>query len=105
MQSMSRVGRALNNAAAEAFNSTMKVECVHRQRLRTRSETRLKTATWIIDFYNVRRHHSACDGMSPVDYERFVAQVRRARAASTTLRASEEFPTSFRQELEEWETA
>ncbi len=70
----------LDNAAAEAFNSTIKVEYIHRQRFRTRSEARIKIATWIVDFYNLRRH-SACDGMSPIDYERFMAQAREARAA------------------------
>ncbi|WP_435126698.1 IS3 family transposase [Micromonospora tulbaghiae] len=81
LQSMGRVGCALDNAAAEAFNSTIKVEYIHRQRFRTRAEARLKIATWIVDFYNVRRRHSACDGMSPVDYEHFIAEARRAQAA------------------------
>ena len=52
VQSMGRVGSALDNAAAEAVNSTIKVEYVHRRRFRTRAEARLKIATWIIDFYN-----------------------------------------------------
>lgn len=34
VQSMGRVGCALDNAAAEAFNSTLKVEFVHRQHFR-----------------------------------------------------------------------
>jgi len=61
LQSMGRVGSALDNAAAEAFNSTIKVEYIHRHRFRTRTEARLKISTWIVDFYNVRRRHSACD--------------------------------------------
>ena len=69
-QSMARVGSALDNAAAEAFNSTIKVEYIHRQHFRTRQEARLKISTWIVDFYNHRRRHSACDGMSPINYER-----------------------------------
>jgi transposase InsO family protein len=81
LQSMGRVGSALDNAAAEAFNSTIKVEYVHRHRFRTRAEARLKIATWIVDFYNARRRHSACEGMSPIDYERFMAEARRAEAA------------------------
>lgn len=80
-QSMGRVGSALDNAAAEAFNSTIKVEYIHRHRFRTRAEARLKIATWIVDFYNSRRRHSACDGMSPIEYERFMAEARRAEAA------------------------
>jgi putative transposase len=80
-QSMGRVGSALDNAAAEAFNSIIKVEYIHRHRFRTRAEARLKIATWIVDFYNVRRRHSACDGMSPIDYERLMAEARRPEAA------------------------
>lgn len=43
VQSMSRVGSAMDNAA-EAFNSILKVEYVHRHHFRTRSEARLKIA-------------------------------------------------------------
>jgi putative transposase len=67
--------------AAEAFSSIIKVEYIHRHRFRTRAEARLKIATWIVDFYNTRRRHSACDGMSPIDYERFMAEAPRADAA------------------------
>jgi putative transposase len=81
LQSMGRVGSALDNAAAEAFNSTIKVEYIHRHRFRTRAEARLKIATWIVDFYNTRRRHSACDGMSPIDYEHFMAEARGAKTA------------------------
>jgi transposase InsO family protein len=80
-QSMARVGSALDNAAAEAFNSTVKVEYIHRQRFRTRAEARIKIATWITDFYNTRRRHSACDGMSPINYEHHMAAAREVRAA------------------------
>jgi transposase InsO family protein len=81
LQSMGRVGSALDNAAAEAFNSTIKVEYIHRHRFATRAEARLKISTWIVDFYNLRRRHSACDGMSPIDYEHFMAEAREAKAA------------------------
>jgi putative transposase len=81
LQSMGRVGSALDNAAAEAFNSTIKVEYIHRHRFLTRAEARLKIATWIVDFYNTRRRHTACDGLSPIDYEQFMAEARRAEAA------------------------
>ena len=81
LQSMGRVGSALDNAAAESFNSTIKVEYIHRHRFTTRAEARLKTSTWIVDFYNLRRRHSTCDGMSPIDYERFMAEAREGKAA------------------------
>jgi putative transposase len=70
----------LDNAAAEAFNSTLKVEFVHRHQFTTRAEARIKAATWIADFYNTTRRHSANDGLAPIPFEHQMAQ---ARAAST----------------------
>lgn len=81
VQSMGRVGSALDNAAAEAFNSTLKVEFVHRQHFATRVEARIKVATWIADFYNTTRRHSANDGLAPIPFEHQIAQARAASAA------------------------
>ena len=81
VQSMGRVGSALDNAAAEAFNSTLKVEFVHRQHFRTRVEARIKIATWIADFYNTTRRHSANDGLAPIPFEHQIARARAASAA------------------------
>jgi putative transposase len=81
LQSMGRVGSALDNAAAESFNSTVKVEYIHRHRFITRTEARIRISTWIVDFYNLRRRHSACDGISPIEYEHLMAEARRTEAA------------------------
>ncbi|MBF8194054.1 transposase [Nonomuraea sp. K274] len=70
-----------DNAAAEALNSTLKVEYVHRQRFRTRAEARLKIATWIVDFYNLRRRHSANDGLPPITFEHHMIDKRKASSA------------------------
>ncbi|MCP9956149.1 IS3 family transposase [Streptomyces sudanensis] len=70
VQSMGRVGSCFDNAVSEAFNSVLKVEYVHRHTFRTRTEARIKIATWITDFYNTRRLHSVCGFKSPIDYER-----------------------------------
>ncbi|MFJ5157221.1 integrase core domain-containing protein [Streptomyces sp. NPDC088353] len=70
MQSTGRVGSCFDNAVREAFNSVLKVEYVHRHTFRTRTEARIKIATWITDFYNTRRLHSVCGLKSPIDYER-----------------------------------
>ncbi|MFI6991059.1 IS3 family transposase [Nonomuraea wenchangensis] len=86
VQSMGRVGSALDNGAAESLNSTLKVEFVHRQRFRTRAEARLKIATWIADFYNVKRRHSANDGVPPVTFER--QMIEKRHASSVLLRAA-----------------
>jgi putative transposase len=84
VQSMGRVGCALDNAAAEAFNSTLKVEFVHRQHFRTRAEARLKVSTWIADFYNTTRRHSANDGLAPITFEHQIAQARTASTVQPT---------------------
>lgn len=81
VQSMGRVGSALDNATAEVFNSTLKVEFVHRHRFATRTEARIKVATWIADFYNTTRRHSANDGLAPIAFEH---QIAAARAAGAT---------------------
>ena len=47
----------------------------------TRAEARLKISTWIVDFYNLRRRHSTCDGKSPIDYEHFMAEAWESQAA------------------------
>ncbi|MFB7226011.1 IS3 family transposase, partial [Streptomyces sp. NPDC056227] len=76
VQSMGRVGSALDNAAAESFHSSIKVEYVHRHRFATRAEARLKIATWIADFFNTRRRHSAAGGLPPVEFERTITEAR-----------------------------
>ncbi|MGW3607299.1 integrase core domain-containing protein [Micromonospora sp. NPDC005161] len=80
-QSMGRVGSCFDNAVDEATFSTIKVEYVHCRQFRTRTEARLKIATWITDFYNRRRRHSVCDWHSPIDYERSTTRALEARAA------------------------
>lgn len=100
---MGRVGFALDNAAAEAFNSTVKVEYIHRHRFATRTEARLKISTWIVDFYNQRRRHSACDGMSPNDYEHFMAEARTDVAAQRNpprFRGIDSLPAQHRRRSE-----
>ncbi|WP_405600372.1 integrase core domain-containing protein [Streptomyces sp. NBC_01410] len=86
VQSMGRVGSCFDNAAAEAFNSTVKTEYVHRHRFTTRAEARIKIATWIADFYNTKRRHTRAGGLPPVEFEQKIRQQRgqahqRAQAA------------------------
>jgi transposase InsO family protein len=78
---MGRVGSALDNAAAESFNFTLKMEFVHRHRFAIRAEARIKVATWIADFYNTTRRHIANDGLAPIPFEHQIAQARAASGA------------------------
>ena len=67
-QSMGRVGSALDNAAAESFNSTLEHELLSRRRFATRDQARREVARFI-DAYNHRRRHSSCEMLPPVAYE------------------------------------
>ncbi|MEU2261290.1 integrase core domain-containing protein [Streptomyces sp. NPDC019645] len=65
MQSMGRVGSALDNAAVESLHSVLKVEHVHRHTFATRAAARLKTATWVADFPDTKRRRRTAGGQPP----------------------------------------
>jgi len=67
-QSMGRPGSALDNAAIEAWHSTLEFELRSRQSFATKAIARTRVAAWI-DEYNRERRHSALRMRSPVDYE------------------------------------
>jgi transposase InsO family protein len=73
VQSMGRVGSALDNAAAESFNSTLEHELLSRQRFATKDQARRKVAAYI-DAYNHRRRHSSAQMLAPVAYEALLAE-------------------------------
>jgi transposase InsO family protein len=73
--SMSGKGDCYDNAMMERFFSSLKTECVHRQRYQSFSEAKLSIFEWIEVFYNRHRRHSSLDYLSPVAYEEQQAQV------------------------------
>lgn len=77
LQSMGRVASALDNSVAESFNSTLKTEFVHRRFFATRAQARQQIGAWIETFYNARRRHSWCGGISPITYERHYQQAQQ----------------------------
>jgi transposase InsO family protein len=72
VQSMGRVGSALDNAAAESFNSTLEWELLSRRHFATKDQARREVAAFI-DRYNHRRRHSTCGMLPPVAYEAVLA--------------------------------
>ncbi len=66
---MSRRGDCWDNAVAESFFGTLKMELLYQLPLQTRSATRTAVANYIETFYNVRRRHSSLDYQSPVEFE------------------------------------
>ena len=71
--SMSRKANCWDNAVAESFFHSLKVEAVHDETFRTRDEARRAIFDWIECFYNVRRRHSALEYLSPADFEEKMA--------------------------------
>ncbi|MGP3935307.1 IS3 family transposase [Nonomuraea sp. KM88] len=68
-QSMGAVGTSADNAAAEAFNASLKRETLQgAKRWSSAREARLAVFKWITR-YNTRRRHSALGYLSPNDYE------------------------------------
>lgn len=57
-QSMSRKGNCWDNAVAESFFKSLKVECVYQTRYTNRREAELDVFQWIETWYNKKRRHS-----------------------------------------------
>ncbi len=57
-QSMSRKGNCWDNAVAESFFKSLKVEWVYKHSYDQKREAKLSVFTWIETWYNKRRRHS-----------------------------------------------
>jgi transposase InsO family protein len=68
-QSMGRVGSCFDNAAAEAFFSSLEWEVLSRHEFDTTAKARAVVIDWCYGFYNTQRRHSAAAGQSPINYE------------------------------------
>ena len=76
---MSRKGDCWDNACAESFFSTLKIEEVFQQKYKTKAEARQCIFEYIAVYYNRQRSHSFLDYLSPVEYE--LAMLRKANVA------------------------
>jgi transposase InsO family protein len=68
-QSMGRVGSCFDNAAAEAFFSTLEWEVLSRHEFTGPDQARAVVLDWCYQFYNHTRRHSAAGMKSPINYE------------------------------------
>jgi len=76
--SMSRRGDCWDNAVAESFFATVKVELVHDAAWATRAAARTELFDYLELFYNGQRRHSALGYLSPRAFERRRKQVALA---------------------------
>jgi putative transposase len=69
VQSMSRKGNCWDNAPAESFFHTLKSELVHHRRYTTREDAKRDIFTYIENYYNRQRIHSALGYITPEQME------------------------------------
>ena len=68
-QSLSRPRQCWDNAVAEAWFATLKLELIDRHSWATRAQVRRAVFEFVEVFYNRKRLHSSLGFLSPVDYE------------------------------------
>jgi transposase InsO family protein len=73
--SMSRPGNPWDNAWAESFMKTLKVEEVDGRRYRNFDHAVSMIGSFIEEMYNEQRLHSALDYLSPVEFEEKIAKL------------------------------
>ncbi len=78
VRSVGRTAVCWDNAAAESFWATLKVEFYDRYLWPTKSAAKLAVGDWIERVYNRRRRHSALGMISPVDFEDQLNQTAQA---------------------------
>ena len=77
-QSMGRVGSCFDNAAAEAFFSSLEWEVLSRHEFANTRQAQAVVLDWCYGFYNHDRRHSTIGMMSPITYETTTAPDREA---------------------------
>ncbi len=76
--SMSRKGDCWDNAVAESFFATLKVDLVHESLFHTRAQASREIFEYIEVFYNRVRRHSFLGYLSPQEFERNHVPLRHA---------------------------
>jgi putative transposase len=82
---MGSVGDSFDNALAESFFSTLKVELVYRTSFRTREEADLALFRYVDGWYNPHRIQKALGWQSPEEYEAAYHARLAAHPASPTI--------------------
>jgi putative transposase len=81
--SMGSVGDCFDNAMMESFFSSLEAEVLDRNRFRARDEARRAIFYWLAGWYNCRRRHSGVGYLSPQEFEKRSARIRRRPSAAS----------------------
>ena len=79
-QSMGRVGSCFDNAAAEAFFSSLEWEVLSRHTFENTRQAQSVVLDWCYGFYNHDRRHSTVGMLIPINYENTTAALNRDAA-------------------------
>ena len=82
---MGSVGDSFDNALAENFFSTLKIELVYRTSFRTREEADLALFRYVDGWYNPHRIQKALGWRSPDEYEAAYYAGHPTQPESTTI--------------------
>ncbi len=77
-RSMSRKGDCWDNAVAESFFKTIKIEMVYDHRFQTIQQAKLAVFEYIEIWYNKKRRHSALGYVSPEVYGNLLMNYKKA---------------------------
>ncbi|SQH96623.1 Integrase core domain [Haemophilus haemolyticus] len=69
IQSMSKKGNCLDNAAMESFFGRLKTECFYKREFKTKEEI-VDAVKDYLDYYNHRRIQLKLKGLSPIQYRK-----------------------------------
>lgn len=72
IRSMSRKGNCWDNAVAESFFKTLKVELIYQNRYQTRQEAELSIFEYIETFYNTKRRHKQLNNLTITEYKNLI---------------------------------
>lgn len=73
VRSMSRKGNCWDNAVAESFFKTLKVELIYHHKYQTRKEAELSIFEYIETFYNTKRRHKQLKNLTVLEHEELIS--------------------------------
>lgn len=72
VRSMSRKGNCWDNAVAESFFKTLKVELVYQNNYETKQQAALSIFEYIETFYNTKRRHQQLNNLTILEYQNLI---------------------------------
>jgi putative transposase len=80
-QSMSRKGNCWDNAVAESFFKTLKVELVYHNKYHTKQQAALSIFEYIETWYNKNRRHKQLNNLTILEYQKLITNNNLNNAA------------------------